>query len=206
MTSWVSSQPASVCDRASPKTTPLSTPSFLPPAVCACVLHGPHRSRRRRELSCGWGGTLVSHTPARTRAPAQSPGSTPSRRRVDVASPPATPVSDKARPQRFVGLDVHREYVVVAAVAADQQLVLPPRRLALDRFAQWGAEHLAPTDAVVLEATTNAWEFYDQLQPLVASVTIAHPYLVKLVVATRGKTDSREPVNLARLFSPALIP
>jgi transposase len=157
-------------------------------------------------VSCGWGGKLVSHTHARTRAHAQSPGSTPSRRRVDAAPPPAAPVSNKAPPQRFVGLDVHREYVVVAAVAADQQLVLPPRRLALDRFAQWVAEHLAPTDAVVLEATTNAWEFYDQLQPLVASVTIAHPYLVKLIVATRVKTDARDTVNLARLLAAGLIP
>src|SRR5260221_10830741 len=82
----------------------------------------------------------------------------------------------------------------------------PPRRLALDRFAQWGAEHLAPTDAVVLEATTNAWECSDNLQPLVASVTSAHPYLVKLVVATRVKTDARDTVNLARLLAAGLIP
>src|SRR5260221_13898857 len=82
----------------------------------------------------------------------------------------------------------------------------PPRRLALDRFAQWGAEHLAPTDAVVLEATTNAWEGSDQPQPRVAWATSAHPYLVKLVGATRAKRAARDTVNLARLLAAGLMP
>jgi transposase len=35
---------------------------------------------------------------------------------------------------------------------------------------------------VVLEATSNAWLLYDQLEPLVGSVTVAHPLAVKLLV------------------------
>jgi transposase len=108
--------------------------------------------------------------------------------------------------QRFVGLDVHRTYVVVAAVDAAQQVLLQPRRVALERFAGWIEEHRVATDAVVLAATTNAWEFSDQLTPLVASVTIAHPFLLKVVVAARVKTDARDTLNLARLLAAGLIP
>jgi ABC-type maltose transport system permease subunit len=35
----------------------------------------------------------------------------------------------------------------------------------------------------VLEATTNAWHLYDQLVPLVASVQVANPLLVKAISA-----------------------
>jgi hypothetical protein len=103
------------------------------------VLHGPHRSRRRREMSCRVvreGSSCLTLTLTLTLTLVLVPTLSPlSPRRRDVASPPATPVSDKACPQRFVGLDVHRDDVVLAAVAADQQLVLPPRRRAHDRFA-----------------------------------------------------------------------
>ena len=44
-----------------------------------------------------------------------------------------------------------------------------------------------PTDAVVLEATTDAWQWHDELRPLVASVTVAHPPLVKLIADDPGE-------------------
>ena len=52
--------------------------------------------------------------------------------------------------------------------------------------------HLTYLDAVILEATSNAWLFYDQLVPLVASVTVAHPLADQLIAAARVKTDSRD--------------
>ena len=62
-----------------------------------------------------------------------------------------------ARIERFVALDVHKHYVMVAAIDAAQEVVLPPRKLSLERFGQWAPEHLSQTDLVVREATTNAW-------------------------------------------------
>lgn len=53
----------------------------------------------------------------------------------------------------------------------------------------WQAKHLQKSDAVVLEATANTWTLYDQLMPQVASVTVAHPLMVKLITAARVKTD-----------------
>ena len=35
------------------------------------------------------------------------------------------------QPERYVALDVHRDYVVVGAVDAQQEVVLAPRRLSL---------------------------------------------------------------------------
>src|SRR5258707_1134059 len=109
-------------------------------------------------------------------------------------------------PARFVGLDVHKHYVLVSAIDAHQQIVLPPRRVGFDEFDTWIHRHLRAADAVVLEATTNAWHLVDQLTPLVASVTVAHPLMVKLISAARVKTDARDSVNLARLLAAGLIP
>ena len=108
--------------------------------------------------------------------------------------------------ERYVALDVHKHYVMVAAIDAAQQVVLTPRTLSLERFAAWAPEHLQPTDQVVLEATTNAWTLYDQLAPLVQEVKIAHPLLIKLISSARVKTDRRDTLQLARLLAAGLIP
>lgn len=107
---------------------------------------------------------------------------------------------------RFVALDVHKHSVMVAAIDAAQQIVLAPRKISLERFAEWALGHLTRTDQVVLEATTNAWTLYDQLAPLVQEVQIAHPLLVKLISSARVKTDTRDTLHLARLLAAGLIP
>lgn len=109
-------------------------------------------------------------------------------------------------PTRFVGLDLHKDYVMLGAVDAHQKIVLPPRRFPLPEFAVWQTHHLSATDAVVLEATSNAWTLYDQLVSHVASVTVAHPLLVKLITAARVKTDAQDTIKLARLLAGGLIP
>jgi transposase len=100
--------------------------------------------------------------------------------------------------ERYVALDVHKYYVMVAAIDATQQVVLAPRRMSLERFAAWAPEQLRPTDQVVLEATANAWTLHDQLAPLVQEVKIAHPLLIKLISSARVKTDTRDTLQLAR--------
>ncbi len=59
---------------------------------------------------------------------------------------------------------------------------------------------------MVLEVTSNAWQLSDQLQPVVASVTVAHPTLVKLIAAAPVKTDTRDALILARRLAVGLIP
>jgi transposase len=50
---------------------------------------------------------------------------------------------------RLVALDVHKHYVMVAAINAAQQVVLAPRKMSLERFAAWAPDHLPQTDQVV---------------------------------------------------------
>lgn len=107
---------------------------------------------------------------------------------------------------RFVAFDVHKSYVLVAALNATLQVVLPPRRVRMDDLPEWARQALRPTDRVVLEATSNAWTVYDLLAPLVAEVQVAHPLLVKLISSARVKTDTRDTLHLARLLAANLIP
>ena len=107
---------------------------------------------------------------------------------------------------RFVGLDVHKRSVMVGAVDAQQQVVLRPHRLSWDEFALWQQQHLQATDAVVLEATSNAWHLYDQIVTQVASVTIANPLLVKWISSASIKTDGQDTLKLARLLAAGMIP
>ncbi len=109
-------------------------------------------------------------------------------------------------PTRFVALDIHRKYLVVGAVDFQQHIVLTPRRFGFEAFDEWAKNSLTSSDAVVLEATANAWLLYDRLEPLVASVTVAHPLAVKLIAAARVKTDARDTIKLARLLAANLVP
>ncbi len=86
---------------------------------------------------------------------------------------------------RFVAFDVHKSYVLVAALDATLQVVLPPRRVRLDDLPEWARQALRPTDRVVLEATSNAWTLYDLLAPRVREVQVAHP--------RHGETHQRSP-------------
>jgi len=64
---------------------------------------------------------------------------------------------------------------MVGAVNAAQEVVLPARKVNLIKFEAWAKKQLRPTDAVGLEATCNAWYFYDLLEPLVARMGVGHP-------------------------------
>jgi transposase len=108
--------------------------------------------------------------------------------------------------KRFVGLDVHKQYVMVGAVNAAQEVVLPPRKVSLVEFEGWARKHLRPTDEVVLEATTNAWYLYDLLEPLVERVVVCHPPQVKLIAAAFVKTDKKDTMTLAKLLAVGMIP
>ena len=63
--------------------------------------------------------------------------------------------------ERYLAVDLHKDYVVVGGVDGGQQVVLPQRRLSLDAWPAWAKAHLKKADALVVEATTNAWDFYD---------------------------------------------
>jgi len=107
---------------------------------------------------------------------------------------------------RFVAIDIHKSYLMVGAIDIEQRIVLQPRKVELHRFLAWAQANLLPTDAVVLEATTNAWTIYDQLVGLVARVVVAHPAKVKLIAEARVKTDKVDVLTLAKLLRADMLP
>jgi len=108
--------------------------------------------------------------------------------------------------ERYIAVDLHRAYVVVGGVNSRQEVVLPPRRIELDAWLSWARAHLRKTDALVVESTSNAWDFYDQVEPLVGRAVVANPRLVKLIASARVKTDKVDTLALARLLAANLIP
>ena len=112
----------------------------------------------------------------------------------------------KARKKRYVGLDVHKHYVMVGAVDRYQQVLMPPRKVMLVDLEGWAQKYLQPNDEVVLEATTNAWYVYDLLEPVVERVVVTHPPHIKLIAAAMVKTDKKDTMTLAKLLAVGMVP
>ena len=105
------------------------------------------------------------------------------------------------RPRRFVGLDVHKHYLVAYAVDAHLNRAFGPQRVPLDDLERWCQKRLTRQDAVVLEMTTNALQLHDELLPHVHSVTVVHPPHVALITRSRVMTDKIAARVLANLHA-----
>jgi transposase len=114
--------------------------------------------------------------------------------------------SSPTLPARFVALDIRTNAVMIGAVDARQNVTLTPRQVALGALESWGRLHLRPADALVIAAPSCVWELHDQLAPLVASITIAHPRLARLMPALRASAGARDAIALARLHAAGLVP
>ena len=114
--------------------------------------------------------------------------------------------ANQAMPHRWVGLDVHKHYLIAIAVDADLNQVLGPQRVPLATLERWIAKTLTPQDAVVLEMTTNAFQLYDDLLPHVAAVTLVHPPHVALITRAQVMTDKIAARTLAHLHAAGLLP
>ncbi|MBI4759809.1 MAG: IS110 family transposase [Chloroflexota bacterium] len=108
--------------------------------------------------------------------------------------------------QRYVALDLHKEYVMVGAMNAAQEWALRPRKVEMSRFRSWAASNLQSGDAVVLETTTNVWDIYDIVAPLVTRVVVAHAGAVRQIAEARVKTDGEDIKRLLRLLIADIVP
>ena len=107
---------------------------------------------------------------------------------------------------RYIGLDVHKHYITVGGMNAQQEIVLRARDVEMERFKTWAESNLRKTDEVVLEATTNTWDVYDSIAPLVKRVVVAHPAEVKQIANARVKTDNQDVLRLIRLLIADIVP
>lgn len=108
--------------------------------------------------------------------------------------------------RRYLALDIHKYYSIVAGVNFDGQVILEPVRVEHAELEAWLKKHIQATDYVVIESTTNAWYIYDLLEPLAEKVLVANPIKVKQIAQARVKTDIRDTLILARLLAANMIP
>jgi len=108
--------------------------------------------------------------------------------------------------RRYVALDIHKHYCVIAGVDREGRVLLPAVRVEHADLEGWLKKNLCSTDHVVIESTTNAWHVYDLLAPLAARVVVANPIKVKQIATARVKTDIRDTLILARLLAANLVP
>jgi transposase len=108
--------------------------------------------------------------------------------------------------ERYLAVDLHKHYVVVGGLNAQMAVILPPRRVDLSEWPAWAKKNLRKTDILVVEATTNAWDFYDQVVPLVGRVVVANAGKIAKLVKSKVKTDRMDVLKLAKLLVAGMIP
>jgi transposase len=107
--------------------------------------------------------------------------------------------------KRYIGLDVHKHYLVALGVDAELNVVLPMRRVELSNLESWMKKYLTKQDEVVLEMTTNTWQLYDELSTYVGAITVVHPPHVALITRSQVMNDKIAASILARLLAKGLL-
>lgn len=108
--------------------------------------------------------------------------------------------------ERYIGIDIHKQYVMVGGQNEKQEWVLRPRNVQMSRFRDWAAKNLKMGDAVVIETTSNAWDIYDIVAPLVSKTVVANAYKVRQIAEARVKTDKEDIKRLITLLIADIVP
>jgi hypothetical protein len=107
---------------------------------------------------------------------------------------------------RYIALDIHKEYVLAGGQNAKQEWVLPPHRISMAKIREWASANLHAGDAVVIETTTNVWDIYDIVAPLATRTVVAHAGAVRQIAEARVKTDKEDVKRLIRLLIADIVP
>jgi transposase len=113
---------------------------------------------------------------------------------------------DTRKIDRYIALDIHKEYVLVGGQNAKQEWMLPPRRISMAKLPAWVIANLQEGDAVVLETTTNVWDIYDIVAPQATRTVVAHAGAVRQIAEARVKTDKEDVKRLIRLLIADIVP
>ena len=108
--------------------------------------------------------------------------------------------------QRYIGIDIHKYYVMIGGQNARQEWTLRPRQVQMTRFRSWAEKNLKPGDAVVVEATSNVWDIYDIVAPLVTRTVVANAHKVRQIAEARVKTDKEDIKRLITLLIADIVP
>jgi transposase len=108
--------------------------------------------------------------------------------------------------ERYIALDIHKEYALVGGQNARQEWVMQPRRVEMGKFREWAGANLRVGDAVAIETTTNVWDIYDIVAPQVSYALVAHAGAVRQIAEARVKTDKEDVKRLIRLLIADIVP
>ena len=108
--------------------------------------------------------------------------------------------------ERYMALDIHRDYVLVGAWSEEKDWVLMPRRVSTEKFPEWAKKNIRTGDIVVLETTTNVWTTYDIVAPLAGRTLVANAAEVKEIANARVKTDKEDIKKLLKLLVGGIVP
>ena len=115
-------------------------------------------------------------------------------------------IEDTSQIERYIALDIHKEYVLAGGQNAKQEWVMPPRQIKMAKFREWASTNLREGDAVVIETTTNVWDIYDIVAPLTTRTVVAHAGAVRQIAEARVKTDKEDVKRLIRLLIADIVP
>ena len=107
--------------------------------------------------------------------------------------------------KRYIGLDVHKHYLIAIGVDEELNVVLPVVVWNSPTWKSWMKKTLTKQDEVVLEMTTNTWQLYDELCAYAGSVLVVHPPHVALITRSQVMNDKIAASILARLLAKGLL-
>jgi hypothetical protein len=96
---------------------------------------------------------------------------------------------------RFIAIDIHKHYLMIGGIDAQQQIVLQPRNVELHRWLDWAKANLHPSDSASTRSTTS------EPRRRVFHIIGVPPSVGRMLLATIGSsTKSR---NALRNRAPA---
>ena len=106
---------------------------------------------------------------------------------------------------RYIGMDVHREFVQLAVV--EDGIVRDEGKIGVtpEALRTWSSE-LRPDDEVALEATGNSDAIATLLTPLVSRVVVSNPSKTRAIAEAKVKTDKVDARILAQLLAADFLP
>ena len=81
--------------------------------------------------------------------------------------------------QRYIGIDIHKHFVMIGGQNRHQEWTLRPRQVQMVHFRSWAKKDLKAGDVVDVEATSNVWDIYDIVAPLVTRTVVANAHKVR---------------------------
>ena len=106
----------------------------------------------------------------------------------------------------YIGLDIHKKTITFCAKAQDGAILdrgtIAARR---DTLLAWAQARLRPWIGA-MEATLFTGWIYDLLKPLAQELKVAHPAMVKAIIAAKKKNDTVDAGTLADLLRCNLLP